>query len=270
MNYRNLVFLHIPKAAGTTLHTILEKHYPRSSHYSIFEEPSRQLQELGARPQKDRERIRLLKGHFAYGAHQHLVGPSTYVTLLRNPVDRVISHYYYVKRTSRHYLYQKVTAENMDLAAYITSRLTEELDNGQVRLLCGVDRDIPWGACGREHLEQAKRHITEHFAVAGVLERFDESLALMGHKLDWQWTPHYENQNITKEKNELIDSATLDVIRKANELDLELYEWVSARLDKELGDHRDAIAHRLDAMQKAKDMAHPLDALRKLVHRPIG
>lgn len=270
MNYRNLVFLHIPKAAGTTLHTILEKHYPRASHYSIFEEPARQLQELGARPQKQREKIRLLKGHFAYGAHQHLVGPSTYVTLLRNPVDRVISHYYYVKRTPRHYLYQKVTAENMDLAAYITLRLTEELDNGQVRLLCGVDRDIPWGACGRDHLEQAKRNISEHFAVAGVLERFDESLALMGHKLDWQWTPYYENQNITKEKNERLEPSTLNVIRKANEFDLELYEWVSARLDKELDDNKDEIARRLDAMQKAQNTVRPLNSLRKLVRHPIG
>jgi len=52
MNYRNLIFLHIPKAAGTTLHTILEKHYPRSSFYSIVEEPKRHLQEFGERPQK--------------------------------------------------------------------------------------------------------------------------------------------------------------------------------------------------------------------------
>lgn len=270
MNYRNLIFLHIPKAAGTTLHTILEKHYPRASYYSIVEEPKRHLQEFGERPQKERDKIRLLKGHFPYGGHQHLVGPSTYVTLLRNPVDRVISHYYFVKRTPRHYLYPRVTAENMDLAAYITSRLTEELDNGQVRLLCGVDRDIPWGACGREHLEQAKRNISEHFAVAGVLERFDESLALMGHKLDWQWVPHYENQNITKEKNERLEPFTLDVIRKANELDLELYEWVSARLDKELDDNKDEIARRLDAMQKAQNTAHPLETLRKLVRHPIG
>lgn len=270
MNYRNLVFLHIPKAAGTTLHTILEKHYPRASHYSIFEEPARQLQELGARSQKDRDRIRLLKGHFAYGAHQHLVGPSTYVTLLRNPVDRIISHYYYVKRTPRHYLYQKVTAENMDLAAYVTSHLTEELDNDQVRLLSGIERSIPWGGCTHEHLDLAKRNISEHFAVAGVLERFDESLALMGLKLGWKWVPHYENQNITKEKNEPIDPSILDLIVKSNELDLELYEWVSARLDKELDDHRDAIAHRLDAMQKARKTSHPFDMLRKLVHRPIG
>jgi hypothetical protein len=270
MNYRNLVFLHIPKAAGTTLHTILENHYPRSSHYSIFEEPIRRLQEFGARPQKEREQIRLLKGHFPYGVHQHLVGPSTYITLLRKPVDRVISHYYYVKRTPRHYLYERVHAENMDLGAYITSRITEELDNDQVRLLSGIERSIPWGGCTHEHLELAKRNISEHFAVAGVLERFDESLALMGHKLDWQWTPHYENQNITKEKSEPIDPATLDAIRQANELDLELYEWVSDRLEKELETHRDEITHRFEAMQNARNVARPLDMLRKLVHRPFG
>lgn len=267
MTYRNLVFLHIPKAAGTTLHTILESHYPRAAHHSIFEEPERFLREFGARPESARKKIRLLKGHFPYGAHRHLVGESTYITLLRNPVERVVSHYYYVKRTPRHYLYQRVHDENMNLATYVSSHITEELDNGQVRQLCGVDRDIPWGACRREHLEQAKRNIDQHFSVAGLLERFDESLALMGVKLDWQWTPRYENQNITREKNEPVDASTLEEVRRANALDQELYDWVAARLDAELATHGEEVAQRLHAMEQAMRERGPVSTLRRLVSR---
>ena len=43
MSYRNLIFLHIPKAAGTTLHSILESHYPPENTHSIYD-PDLRLQ----------------------------------------------------------------------------------------------------------------------------------------------------------------------------------------------------------------------------------
>jgi len=76
MSYRNLIFLHIPKAAGTTLHSILESHYAAENTHSIYD-PDEAAREFAAWPLEKREPIRLLKGHLAFGLHELLVGATT-------------------------------------------------------------------------------------------------------------------------------------------------------------------------------------------------
>lgn len=260
MEYKNLIFLHIPKAAGTTLHSILERRYPKSASYSMWEDQERHLAELAQWPESRRNELRLLKGHFAYGVHQHLVGPSTYVTLLRDPVARVISHYYYVRCTPRHYLYEQMMRDNVTLAEYISMKITKEIDNDQVRLLSGVCHSLPYGSLGQEHLEAAKHNVERHFSVVGTSDRFDESLALMGIELGWNWTPYYLEQNVAKDKRKSapVETAILDNIRHENQLDYELYLWVQARFDAALSRHRDEVERRLVQLRRAN-----------LIHRPL-
>jgi hypothetical protein len=247
MNYRNLLFLHIPKAAGTTLHSILEAHYAPSSFRTISD-PDQMAKEFAQLPIEQREPIRLLKGHMAFGLHESLVGSSTYITLLRDPVDRIISHYYYVKRVPSHYLHQRVMERSMSLREYASSKLTDELDNGQVRLLAGVDSDrsVPIGACDTALLNVAKQNIETHFSLVGLSERFDESLALMAILLGWDWTPSYTNLNVSTNRPEKgrIDASTRKRIEQANPLDCEIYAWAKQRFETLINQHRDNV-HRL-------------------------
>lgn len=99
--------------------------------------------------------------------------------MLRDPIDRVISHYYHVINRPKHYLYKAVTSRNMNLAEYVRSGLSHEANNGQVRQISGVeavffDREpVSPGV-----LDVAKRNLSEHFHGVGLLERYDESLIL--------------------------------------------------------------------------------------------
>ena len=242
MTYRNLIFLHIPKAAGTTLHSILESHYPPANTYSIYD-PDLPAKEFAAWPREKREPIRLLKGHVAFGLHEYLVGETTYITVLRDPVERVKSHYYYAKRYPTHYLYKEITERNMSLKDYATARLSDELDNGQVRMLAGIvsDKDVALGACSAGLLKQAQQNIERHFAVTGLAERFDESLALMAIRLGWDWIPSYESLNVAPEKGQ-VDADTREAIERANPLDCELYAWAKRRFEDLLSQHKDEVA----------------------------
>jgi glycosyltransferase involved in cell wall biosynthesis len=252
MSYRNLIFLHIPKAAGTTLHSILEGHYPPSSCYSIYD-PDEAAKEFVQWPRERREPIRLLKGHVAFGLHESLIGETTYITLLRDPVDRIMSHYYYAKRMPSHYLYNKITERTMSLQDYASAGLTDELDNGQVRLLAGIasDKSVPIGACDTNLLNLAKSHIERHFCVAGLSERFDESLALMAIQLGWDWTPSYESLNVTPERpgKGQVDPAARAAIERANPLDCELYAWAKHRFEALLDQHRDEVTRLVGRIQ---------------------
>lgn len=263
MNYRNLVFLHIPKAAGTTLHPILERHYPKRNTFSFWEDVERVVREFPQWPLEKRQRIRLLKGHMPFGLHQYLVGESRYITLLREPAERIVSHYFYVKRTPRHYLYQQVTEGNISLAEYVSSGITEELDNDQVRLLAGISRSIPFGGLGTEHLELAKRNVEEHFAVAGLSERFDETLALMAIELGWNWIPYYQNLNVTegKPRARQIDPSVLKIIERDNQLDFQLYQWVVKRFEEKLALYREEVSLRIGSLTRANKIYRPLNTL---------
>ncbi len=254
MKYRNLIFLHIPKAAGTTLHSILEQHYAPANQCSIYD-PEQAARVLPQWPRERREAIRLLKGHLAFGLHQHLIGTSAYITLVRDPVDRIISHYYYVKRMPEHYLHRTVIERNMSLRDYAMAKLSDELDNGQLRLLAGIDNDraVPIGSCDRRLLDLTQGYIEQHFALAGLTERFDESLALMAIELGWDWTPAYQNLNVTQDRPRQgqIDPAARAAIEQANPFDCELYAWVKNRFEKLLNQHRAEILDRVARIHEA-------------------
>ena len=260
MDHSNLIFLHIPKAAGSTLHPVLERHTRKRSYRTIT--LPEQLEAFKCLPAHERHRIRLLKGHMPFGMHAFLKGGSRYITLLRHPAERVVSHYYYVKRQPGHYLHPHL-ARGMSLADFASAGLSGELDNGQVRLLSGHDQDIPCGACTPDLLEIAKRHIEQHFAVAGLTEQFDESLVLMAIELGWNWTPYYLNRNVTKEKPvaKQIDPVALKAIEQANPLDFELYDWASQRFQDQLARRQPEVDARIAQLNRANRLYRPWGGL---------
>src|SRR4051812_5972736 len=93
----HLIFLHIPKTAGSTLTTIMHRQYSADEIYDIYE--VRKSPQLMALPEEQRAKIKLLKGHIPFGLHAFLPnGKAEYFTILREPVDRVLSHYYHFAR----------------------------------------------------------------------------------------------------------------------------------------------------------------------------
>lgn len=260
MDYDNLIFLHIPKAAGSTLHPVLERHYSKHS-YRTISVPA-QLEVFKCLPEEERRRIRLLKGHMPFGMHTYLEGSSRYITLLRHPAERIVSHYFYVKRRPGHYLHHHLAA-GMGLAEFASAGLSGEMDNGQVRLLSGHDQDIPCGQCTRDLLDTAKRNIEEHFAVAGLTERFDESLVLMSIVLGWNWTPYYLNRNVTMGKPgaKQIDPLALKAIEQASPLDFELYDWATRRFQDQLIQHQSSVDQGMTRLNRANRLYRPWGGL---------
>ena len=148
----NLVFLHIPKTGGGTLYTILNKRYEKGKIFDIdSSNVYKSIEEFKNFSQKRRLEIKLLRGHMPFGLHEYLPNSSEYITLMRGPVDRIISYYYYLIRTPAHYLYDEVISQNMTLEKFVCSEITTEMDNHQVRLISGVgDHHINFGECSQQ------------------------------------------------------------------------------------------------------------------------
>jgi len=233
MDFRNLIFLHIPKAAGTTLQNILRRQYPADQYYTVSTSPSvrASIASLRNLPEAKRRRIRCVMGHGAFGLHDALVGPTRYITLLRDPIERVISNYYYVRRASAHRLHDTLHAQEWSLREYIEQSENPQLSNGMTRSIAGGEADD----VTESTYKQALSHLSEHFAVAGTAERFDGSFLLMKHELGWS-NVYYRRRNATNKRpgREEIPDSTRCVIREKNRYDLKLYRHVQSNLEKQL------------------------------------
>lgn len=227
-----LIFLHIPKTAGTTLNTLLYKQYPLKYSWKIHSPYRHDFHnELDKATKAQKEKIFFFTGHMAFGLHEFLPQPSTYITMLRDPIERVISFYYFILRNPEHYLYNIVKERQMSLKELISSRISSELENGQTRLLSGnleLDKNQLGGfePSSPELLEAAKNNLKEPLTAFGITERFDESLILFKRKLGWR-VPLYVKQNVTNSRplKEDISSDVIRLIEKNNVLDIELYNY---------------------------------------------
>ncbi|NQU39078.1 MAG: sulfotransferase family 2 domain-containing protein [Lentisphaerae bacterium] len=243
-----LIFLHIPKTAGTTLRTVLKRQYTRGRRCEIYTEEA--FDAFRGLSVEARDQIGLLAGHRTYGLHTLFTAACRYVTVLRDPVARIVSHYEFVKQNRDHYLHDEVVRKQMDLSAYVTSGISVETDNCQARIVAGGDAP-PFGQCGREMLDRAVQNIDRHFAGVGLTEKFDESLCLFQQALGWR-LPLYISMNVARRRPRAagLPPETRALIESCNAWDLALYAHALLQLEANIQAMGGAFERRLDRFRK--------------------
>ena len=226
---KTLIFLHIPKTAGTTLHHILERCYPKDQIFT-FKDPIDQdaIEHFKQLAEDRREPYRLVKGHLSFGFHRHLPGPSTYFTFLREPIARVLSFYYYARSHPDHYLYSLLRRGDVDLKTLLRQRTptTLEFFNLETSMIAGDEWQNPDRSADRIALERAKQNLRTHFQFVGLTEEFDASLQRLSAIFGWK-AGSYSKKNVTRRKPpiETVDTETRELLREANAFDIELYQF---------------------------------------------
>jgi Sulfotransferase family len=238
------MFLHIPKTAGTTLVRILHRQYAKTGYVWIkagtsFENAKLQVVREGE------ERFRLVHGHVPFGIHDAITRPVRYFTLVRDPIDRVLSHYYFARSHPAHRLYRDITEKGMTLRDYVMSGMTGELANGQTALLAGQEHDAPTGDLSL--LDRARANVTRHFSAVGVTEDFERTIVLFKLALGWRRPLVYESVNVTAGRPDAnaIDEETLETIRSLNRLDEVLYHFVRERFESAVAEREGAVRREL-------------------------
>jgi hypothetical protein len=226
---RTVVFIHIPKTAGMTLKSVVGRQHRPGEFALLYEERIRQsIDAFLAVPEGERARYRFVLGHVGYGLHEFLPQKVTYATFLRDPIERIVSYFYYVLRRPDHFLHD--TARKLGLKDFARSDATAKLANGQTKYLAALDAQDATAAT----LECVKRHVAERFAVVGLTEQFDASLLLLRRVARWG-IPWYDRENVTRDRPRLseIPHDALEAIVEHNRLDLELYSWARERFARE-------------------------------------
>jgi hypothetical protein len=235
-----LIFNHIPKTAGTSLSEILKKQYGVDSVYRCYGDDPQQrsihqiVKDLGVILQSpSNHNFAAVTGHLGFGLHEFFPTLNyQYLTILREPVDRVVSYYSHVKRYFQNPLGE--AARTLSLEEFISRQLSIEVDNLQTRYLSGigwqsfilgVGKHIPYGKCSREMLELAKINLELHYLIC-LQENFATSIAKLSNNLGWQNISDVK-ANVNRERTLLTELSpnAIEIIKAHNQLDLELYDY---------------------------------------------
>ena len=243
------IFLHVPKAAGRSLLSVMRDNYGADRVYEVYTEPPSIAEEaFFGMPERQRLGFDAVAGHLRFGLHEYISRPTTYLTVLRNPIERVLSTYAFVRRKKSHHRHAEVVGRDRSIVEVIESGLLPMLDNGQTRALSGAGADVE--RCTASHFEQAKANIESHFAVVGLLERFDETLVLCRREFGWK-TVRMRQRNAApgRQSAQSLDPETRTAIAEVNEFDGELYAWAEERFDRKVGEGGVSFQRQLRRLQ---------------------
>ena len=222
-----------------SFHEFIKENVPTNSILDFYTLDNRdRLVEFASQPQS---RYAAIVGHLPYSFFVNLPLPAkaSHITVLRDPVSRLISYYHYIRSSETHYLHDWLVKEDVSLRAFFERQPTMEIDNLHLRFLCSTDcSNVPIGGCTRSMLAEAKENLQSHFAVIGLQEYFAQSLVLTARTLGWTHITNAEiNRAPVKPKSNENDDATLSLIRSLNELDIELYDFAKLLFAKRCGEH---------------------------------
>lgn len=222
---RPAVFMHIQKTAGTSITEAVRPHYQNDivSHGDYLKYDTASL-----------KNIRFISGHFGFEyARQFMDGRYSF-TFLRDPVERILSLYYFSRtRDPAEFPIYRV-AHEMDLADYLRAGLDRKDVNTYLwnlqawQLACGWDDPLqrePPNFTAEQILERAKVHLME-FHYIGFVESIAVDSKVILANLHVPVPKSLVPANLTPERPHRNDlpAATIRLAEELTRLDTALYE----------------------------------------------
>ncbi len=244
-------FVHVPKASGSTLRTIVSRQYgvdhilyfePNSPHWQKdhHETPAQSLKH-----ETENGAIKLITGHHAFGQHQLIARPMRCFSLLREPISRAMSEYYYAFSYRHHPLREEICSGQLTVEAFLTEPQFG-IRNAQLRMIAG-----DWGLSGDP--ERAAIDNAAHcFSAIGLTERFEESALYIAKVLGWK-PPIFVKRNVTQldrreaEARRQSETEAQDRFFWEFAPEYRLYHFVDKLLTQRIAAEGDAFQKALDA-----------------------
>lgn len=217
-----ILFMHIPKTAGTAFREAIAANYRQSEIAYLYPTPPGFLVgDLKGLPLEQLRQLDMIIGHFQFGMHEWLPRPSEYITMVREPVARVLSQY--------RYLCQTQGPEPVPPLAHLLEReLTVNFDNAMVRCFAGVDeRACGPGSLTKEHYARAVSNMQTAFAYIGHQESLETAYHWLARRYRWHPCTSLAVVNVTNNAfNGDSHLSSSELVRRYNRWDCMLYDEI--------------------------------------------
>jgi hypothetical protein len=215
-----IVYNHIPKTAGMMVHHVLTRQYDKVFMTNAFLSNSEKYHFLRVTDfMKDCD-CGVITGHIFYDYKKlNLWGfkQLSFFTILRDPIRRMLSHYYYMFYNAPSFWTYNLKLNNPTFAEWSRGR-----DNFIIRyLLSKYGQPIT-----EADYQAAKRRLEEDYLFVGITEQLNETLFLLYKKLQWRFPPFYLREvNATRNPADLVRPSEEDMacLVEQNQYDIALY-----------------------------------------------
>jgi hypothetical protein len=213
-NNIQLVSIHIPKTAGTSFRSILVENLGAKNFakLDIYNSGRIKVDDQNFTRAHLNSKITAVHGHCSYSnllKQFELNADVVFLTWLRNPLNRVLSNYYFLKDV-------------------IVQRMQEQEDENLMnRMVKSLEEFVS--------LEENQNVMTkflegaplETFKFIGIQDDFENELTRLERTMGWK---ALENRmhNVTKNKENQLTQGVIELIKEVNQKDFELFEYAIA------------------------------------------
>ncbi len=215
MKNDDVIFVHIPKTGGTTINTAMEGTVWANEADFNYRHLITKTKKSNAGDIFQIENIEKYKAYKIF-------------MMLRHPIDRIISEYYFIHH--RPQFMESIKHKPKNFNDYVRSRQTQ---NGTVTFLKGREF-YSRTAATESDLEEIKECITSIPVHVGIFEHFAESMSYFSEATGLKWKKNLEVKRVTlkRPKSDDLSQEMKEYILKTNHLDLELYNFCLQRFNE--------------------------------------
>ncbi len=247
-----LAFVHIPKTAGTSFNAwLIDQYAPSNFKIGIWGGVVRTIDELLQLAPQEKAKLRCIHGHMPHGADGVMPNPVQYCTVMRDPVERVISLF-------RHKERKQQIPRGMSLLDFAGSD-EFEVENGMTKRICGrhslqggsvvdLNGQRAPGPCQSSEADLALGRIRCGEYLVGIQEDFRRSLLLVANLMGLQAPVGVGVQNHDPSRRPDWSADAIEVIRARNVHDFELYEAGKENLQSRCQARGPEFADQLEAL----------------------
>lgn len=237
MNDKKFLIMHIPKCAGTAFKTGLTTRFGSSSVMELYNGKDGRGDLIAP---VDHYSEDFIIGHFGAAYFDGVEHNREIITFLREPIDRILSHYYYW-RSQKCSSVAIASAQRLSLVDFLRSDIPEvrfQISNLQT-WLCAFDmvyENRIKNACipQNEILEMAKDNLSK-FNFVGLTENFTSDMNYLNNRYLWgiksSWWGRRSfwrvvNKTDLRKTVDEIDDEAMELLRSLTTMDRLLYDFV--------------------------------------------
>ena len=232
-----LAFMHLPKCGGTSLWRLIHtqatkngKHpfvlVPKGPHWMQISQEERDETDVFGSDH--------INYHTLLRSWPTRAGNAEFVTILRDPRQRLASHYFFVKKDPSHHTYPFVV--NRTFAEFVRDispgyYLQFFLPPGTFHHLEGPGGELRLCCFQQNNVEEVKALLRERFAVVGTLEQLNKTLEVLKCNVPWI-DPAASIGHLMQTEHAMPPFDEEDMIR-ATSMDQELYDAATQLLHEQ-------------------------------------
>ena len=219
-----ILFLHLPKTAGTALHDLLVRQYGEG-------DVTRPLGTIGFDDALvDYEDFQVICGHLMASPGARLPADRVALTVLRDPIDRFLSQYNFLKFNVGHGMVDARIREGT-IDEYVQTLRPGDMSaiNLQTEILYPLGTDERRLLSWEERAAAAKRAL-DGFDFIGVHEELDDFICVLGARFGWPRDSLLKRHNVTdRREGASLSAGCRETLERLLQPDMDVFRHAQAR-----------------------------------------